>query len=283
MTPRALDHVGIVARDLTVLREVWRRLGFAPTEPRPLLGLDASGRVVTLGQRSCHVVFDGGYVELTSVDPGTARHHLDPWRVRGDGGWIVALGAADAAVARDRCVEASLPVSAVMEASRAIDYGARRGEARFRWFMLEPAATPEALLCVVEHRTPELVFQPEVRAHPNGACALRGIVFVADEPAALAGRYGHLLGTEATGAAGGLRLAVADGHVDVLTPAGFHARYGETRPPTAPALAVLRIAVARVDAVARLLDGNGVEAVRTADGLVVPPAAAGGVAVEFTA
>jgi hypothetical protein len=132
MNPRPLDHVGIVAHDLAALRSAWCRLGFAPTEPRPLLGRDAAGNAVPLGQRSCHAVFDGGYVELTEVEPGTVRHHLDPWRARGDGGWIIALGAADAAAARERCVAAALPVTPVMEASRAIDYGQRHGKSRRR-------------------------------------------------------------------------------------------------------------------------------------------------------
>jgi hypothetical protein len=282
MTTRVLDHVGIVARDLSVLRDTWRRLGFAPTEPRPLLGRDAAGNAVPLGQSSCHAVFDRGYVELTTVDAGAGPHHLDPWRTRGEGGWIVAFGAADAEAARARCVAASLPVTPVMHASRAIDYGAQHGDAQFRWFMLEAAATPEALLCVVEHRTPELVFQPEVRRHPNGAQSLVGAVLVAHEPDALAGRYERLLGVAPSPIPGGLRFVEGGERVDLLTPAGFAQRYPRATRPVA-GLAALRVAVARVDAVAPLLAQHGVAAVATADGLRVDPRDAGGVLVEFTA
>src|SRR5512137_1618137 len=143
MTVRLLDHVGIVGAALPPLREAWRRLGFAPTEPRPLSGRAADGRTVALGQHSCHAVFAGGYVELTAVDSAIASHHLDPWRRRGAGAWIVAFGADDADAAWARAAAAGLPVTPVMEATRAIDYGARHGDARFRWFMLEPAASPE--------------------------------------------------------------------------------------------------------------------------------------------
>ena len=99
---RLLDHVGIVGGEVGALRVAWERLGFAMTAPRPLLGRTTEGTAVPLGQWSCHAVLDGGYVELTAVDPGVASHHLDPWRRHGDGGWIVAFGAADADSARER-------------------------------------------------------------------------------------------------------------------------------------------------------------------------------------
>lgn len=281
MNARLLDHVGLVGVALAPLRAAWTRLGFAPTEPRPLLGRDAAGEAVPLGQSSCHAVLDGGYVELTAVEPGTARHHLDPWRRTGDGLWIVAFGAADVAAARARSAAAGLAVTPAMDAARAIDYGARHGEARFRWFMLDAAASPEALLCVVEHRTPELVFQPEVRRHPNGARALRGLRIVVPDPDTAVERYERLLGLAAH-SDDGARVLARDGEtIELLTPAAFARRVGREAPVRAGP-AALQVEVADLRACDALLAAAGVTAARSPQGgRVVGPADAGGVFVEF--
>jgi hypothetical protein len=242
---RLLDHLGIVARELEPVRDAWRRLGFEPTAPKPLLGVDASGAVVPLGQWSCHVVLESGYVELTAVAGDDPSHHLARYRQRYVGLHILALGADDAAAARERVVHAGLRVTPVMQARRAIDYGARQGEARFRWFMLDATESPEALVCVVEHETPELVFQPEVSRHPNGAIALDGTTLLVAAPEALAG----------------------SGIV----------------PPALPWLALARFRVRDRAATERWFASAGVALQRTAEGVAwVPPDRAGGAVVEFT-
>ena len=91
---------------------------------------------------------------------------------------IVAYGSKDLRSWRAQCSEPG--VSEVMTASRVIEYGERRGDARFLWCMRDPARTPAALECVVEHLTPELVFQPAVQRHRNGAKALCGVQIVGD-------------------------------------------------------------------------------------------------------
>ena len=63
-----LDHVGLVTRDLVVLRQRWQRLGFAPTDIHELFRMDpSSGERIALGQLSCHADFAGSYIELSEV------------------------------------------------------------------------------------------------------------------------------------------------------------------------------------------------------------------------
>lgn len=278
---RLLDHVGIVGGEVGALRVAWERLGFAMTAPRPLLGRTTEGTAVPLGQWSCHAVLDGGYVELTAVDPGVASHHLDPWRRHGDGGWIVAFGAADADSARERCAHAGVPVTPAMTATRAIDYGARHGDAAFRWFMVQPANSPEALLCVVEHRTPELVFQPEVRRHPNGATALRSLAIVVAEPRSVVGRYERLLDVAAVPQAGGFVFARGDERVELVEPAAFEARWPGAMPAAGFGPAALEIAVRDPLDVADRLAAAGVASAQATGGVRIAPADAGGVAIAF--
>jgi len=169
MSELVLDHVGFAGPDMATLRAEWIGLGFSPTAPQSLLAVDDAGATIDLQQRSAHIMLEHGYVELTEVR-NSVGHHLEPWLARGPALCIVAWGAKDIYAWRTQCTEPD--VSAVMTASRRIEYGERQGDARFLWCMHDPARRPAALECVVQHLTPELVFQPTVQSHPNGALAL---------------------------------------------------------------------------------------------------------------
>ena len=173
------------------------------------------------------------------------------------------------------------PCGAPARASRAVEYGARHGEARFEWFMLEPAASPEGLLCLVRHETPGLVHQREVESHPNGA----------------RGAGGGLRRHERSRSSVERRLAVVAGArlrggrddrarrawIRVLSPDGFAERFPGAHVPAAPCLAGFAVRVAD------LRRARGA----VAPGLVAPVPApgggfwvdaphAGGCVVEFT-
>jgi hypothetical protein len=193
-----------------------------------------TGQRVPLGQQSCHIIFERGYIELTAVDPPvTAEHHLYPWirdtQTHGDATLaIIAIGAEDIEGVHARLAEAGLPVGALAQASRPIHYGARRGDALFRWFMLGAASTPESLVCFVRNERPELIFQPEVQQHPNGARALESVILCSNEPEALAARYAGYADTAVVEVAPGLvRCALDGGVVWVGTAAALEAQFGE--------------------------------------------------------
>lgn len=276
---RLLDHVGVVADELQPLRARWERLGFAPTTPQPLLGRRPDGSTFPLGQSSCHVVLCEGYVELTAVDRGVNGHHLDPWRRHGPGLQILAFGTDSAERARERAAAAGLEVTPAMRASRAIAYGERHGEARFGWFMVAPADSPEALLCATEHETPELVFQPEVQSHPNGAVALDAVILVVEEPALAARRFGALADGAEHGDARERWFGPPGDRLGLLAPAAFRARYPGVQIPRVPWAGAM---------VVRVNDGRALRSAAEAPLQLGPtgapfvaPEQAGGVVVEF--
>ena len=237
-----LDHVGLVAPGLDDLVTRYRALGFAPTEPRPLLRFEpATGERLPIGQSSAHVVFESGYVELTQIDSASRDHHLAPWVQRHFGLHILALGVDDIAAAHERCTSAGVPVRAPARASRAIEYGSRHGEARFEWFMLEPAASPEGLLCLVRHETPGLVHQREVESHPNGAVALEGVYVVTTEPQDVERRLAIVAGARPAEAG---TIELGGRWIRVLTPDAFAARFPGSQVPQAPCLAGFAVRVA---------------------------------------
>jgi hypothetical protein len=231
----SLDHLGLVGSSIGPLRQSWVDRGFCVTEPEALMALDPrTGQRVPLGQQSCHIIFERGYIELTAVDPPvTAEHHLYPW-IRGPGTpgdatlAIIAIGAEAIDGVHARLAAAGLPVGTLAQASRPIHYGARRGDALFRWFMLAAASTPESLVCFVRNERPELIFQPEVQQHPNGARALESVMLCSNEPEALAARYAGYADTAVVEVAPGLvRCALDGGVVWVGTAAALEAHFGE--------------------------------------------------------
>jgi len=185
-----LDHIGIVGSSINKLRRGWLGRGFLVTEAEELMALDpATGQRVSLGQRSCHIVLKYGYIELTAVDALVPTHHLYPWIRKQDSLGIIAIGTDNIEGAHARLVNIDPSIGSIMQASRPIHYGERRGNALFSWFALGAAGTPEALVCFVCNERPELIYQPEVQQHPNGACALESVVICATEPESVAARY----------------------------------------------------------------------------------------------
>lgn len=241
------------------------------------MGRDAAtGATVALGQSSAHLVFTTGYVELSAVHSDSPAHHLAPWLVHGPGLHILAFGTQDARADHARCEASGIRPSPLRQASREIAYGERHGEARFEWFMLPPATTPEGLVCLVRQLTPELVFQPAVQRHPNGATALAGVYLVAERPAEAARRYAAITGASST--AGEVRLA--DGWIRCLGRDEFGARFPGAAPVRVPALAGFAVQVASVDVAGRAMAAGAV-AGSTPDGIWVAPGRAAGSVVEF--
>jgi Glyoxalase-like domain len=284
--PLTLDHAGVVGRDMATLRSAWQRLGFAPTAPRELMaGQPGHSDYRSLGQSSCHIVLERGYIELSAVHGRDPAHHLAPWSARGDGLQIVAFGAEDIDAQQQACQFAALPVTATSLASRRIEYGERHGDARFRWFMVHAAATPEALVCYVRNETPELVYQAAVQRHPNGAQALIGLRAVVSDLKSARARWSKMLSRAPDSALpDGWRWQLEDGaSFDLLSLDGSKQRF--TLDPRqcsfADRVVSVVVKVADLEAAARLLGANDVHHTRNDSGLIVDPAAACGAVLEL--
>ncbi len=262
-----LDHVGIVGRDLDKLLGAARSCGFAPTPPKPLLGRDpATGAALDLGQTSAHLVFESGYVELSAVHSRSPDHHLARYLGQDPGLHILALGVDDIQAAHQRCQAAGLAVTAVAAASREIRYGERHGEARFEWFMLDPEASPEGLVCWVRQLTPELVFQPAVQHHPNGTAALTAVQVAVPDPGGAVAHWSAVTGASPTRHETAIAFDVEDGRIELVTPAGFAARFPGARVPPCPGLAGFELRVRDLAATQALLAAGSGPARRSATG-----------------
>lgn len=284
MSRLVLDHVGVVGPDLARLRAAFVRLGFAPTEPRPLMRRDpATGQLEALDQQSCHAVLQQGYVELSSVSSADAAHHLASYAGAAERLQILAIGAEDVADARAACVRNGLAVSQAMWAAREIAYGERRGQARFHWFMLDARDSPDGLVCFVRNHTPELVYQPEVTTHENGARALVEVAILATDPAATAARYARALDTDPQGAGGDLHFELGGGVLRVLGAAAHRDRYGEGTGASPDGFGLLGVEVADLGRAWALLASRGVRFRHSGGQIVVPATEGCGAAVVLRA
>lgn len=191
----SLDHLGFAVRELNPLLEIFRSLGFAATPARELTGLDAQGHSKALGQQSAHLVFGSTYLELSAVPDPAAGNHLEPFLARYQGLHILALRSSNLDASRARCLATGLQPTPLQFASRQIEYGQRHGEARFRWWMLPATDMPEGLICFVDNTTPELVYQPAVQAHPNGAVDITAVIVNSPAPRKEMQRWQQALGT----------------------------------------------------------------------------------------
>ena len=270
MSSLSLDHVGYVAESLPRLRATMQRLGFAPTEPALLMRANPeTGALESLQQQSCHAVFGRSYIEFSAVMTDDPSHHLAVYRARGDGLHILALGTMDVAATQARCVREGVPVTPPARAARQIDYGGLHGEARFEWFMAQPASAPEGLVCWVRNLTPQLVFQSAVSQHPNGALDVIEVQVEAPDLAAAAARYGRWLGVTPVHSDDGLVFELEGGRLRLRV--GKRERF-----------AGLVVRVRQLATCEALLRTASLPYRAEPGRLTVPEAAAGGAVMVFT-
>lgn len=231
----SLDHVGVVGHSIHEMRRTWLDAGFFVTEPEELMALEpATGKQVSLGQHSCHVILENGYIELTAVDRVTPMHHLFPWITGGVSLGIIAFGTQQIESVHQRLVTLNVPASPIAQASRPICYGARRGDALFTWFALGAPSTPEALVCFVRNERPELVYQPEVQAHRNAARALEGVILCTSDPIKIAERYSIYADVVVLPVANGLwRCPLDRGSIWIGAPTALAEHFGYVIPAIA--------------------------------------------------
>lgn len=275
-----IDHLGVVGRDIEALLRAYRRLGFAPTEPTPLMGLK-DGESIYLDQDSAHLIFSESYVELSGVTTDDPGHHLAPWLARRAGLHILALGSENADASHAALAAQGLDVPAVQDAGRHVTYGQNHGDAKFKWFKAPDALGDEGFVCLVEQITPELVFQPPADGHPNGALGLVDVMALSEDPPEAAERHSRYPGAVRLD---NHQLGFGEQTLTFFDATGLADRFPEVGDITAPALAGFAVTVNDIAATRAVLEGNGVTVHENMDGdLCISPADGCGSLVEFRA
>jgi len=253
----ALDHVGVIGRDLDAAAKRWERLGFTLSplsrQRGAVPGRDGMQPWATANRCA---VFEQGYLELIGiVDPAA----FNPWQrflARLEGLHLLAFRCAEATSAYEALKHRAPFLSPPIERERKLTYRGEERTMRFRNIFSRDDDCPEARYIVIEHQTPELLWQPELMGHENGARGLVAVTMVADDPVVQQ------------------RLEALGGIVGIEAPSAFAERYGWR--PQVPPLAAITVTFADLDQTLRLMRHRRIE-VQQGDGEVwLPPAETNG-------
>lgn len=163
-----LDHIGIVVPDLARAADDFAALGF--TVSSPVAHETADG--TSAGSTQCSIMLQDGYIELQEITGPKGSHLLSAAQEKHFGLNILAFGIDDAPHAHAKLGQTHLPVGEVMEWSRMVHRADGDQEARFKFFVADYDPVDEALLCWVQHVTPDAIREPRLLKHANGATAL---------------------------------------------------------------------------------------------------------------
>lgn len=282
--PRGIDHLVIAVRNLDAARQAWARLGFtlAPTARHPF---GTSNTVIQLG---------GSYLELLAVTdpsaipaevPGTfsfAAFNRD-FLSRHEGISMLALRSRDAAADRESFQKDDLPVFAPLDFARQATGpdGVSREISFSLAFTREPRLR-EIGFFTCQHHHPENFWREEYQGHANGAEQVASAVLVARDPADFHAFLAKFTDQhDMTSTSIGLTIDTGEGTVDVLSPIGFRAWFGESPGVDPRRILACRISVADLSHTATHLKEQEVPFLEKAESLIVSPEAATGVFVAF--
>ena len=256
----ALDHVGVALRSLDAAQAAYERLGFRLT-PRSMHSgaVTPGGPVVPWGSGNHCAMFRRGYLELFGITDAGLYSSAKALLEKYEGAHIVAFAVADAEAARSAIMQRVDGIGPLRDFAREAAYS-EAGEsrtARFRTFATDKDAFPEARFVFVEHLTPEVLWQPHLLDHPNGAVGIDQVTLCVADPHATGQRLSSLLGTEPREGDGLLTYPLKVGHLSVATPDVLR-RWGGLGPPHLPYVAGIGVGVIDLDTARALLRASGV-------------------------
>ena len=260
----ALDHVGVVGRDLAALAGLYETLGFTLTPRAPAAGGRLHNRCVMLRH---------GYLELMALAPRGTSATIEGFLSRHAGAHVIALSVDDETGAAARLRRAGFDCPGPEQSDRPIDAADADGR-RARFIHLPLPQQPEGRVNLIRHLTPDLLWQPRWLDHANRATALDAVILAVAGPAESAARFSRLAGRPVVPDEGGFALGLARGRIRLLPADAFDAS------PLLPSIVGVTLRTDDANAaIMRIAAAASIPFRIDADGLTVPDA--GGVALRF--
>ena len=285
--PRPIDHLVLAVRDLDAARATFQRLGFTltPSARHPFGTANALAQfggsfieILAIADRGAIPAGDGTHFSFGAFN----RDFLDG----GEGLSMLVLKSTDAAADRADFDAHGIRVYEPFGFERVAKGpdGAERKVAFSLTFTSDPRLR-RAGFFTCQHHHPENFWRAEYQRHANGALAIRSAVMVARDPAdfhEFLTRFTAM--RDGTATSFGVSFELGDGsRVEVMSPVGFKAFFGEDAEPDPRRFLGLRVGVDDLAAVAAVLNENRVPFSAHAGALVVPAGAAHGAALAFEA
>ena len=284
---RGIDHLVLAVRDLAKARAFYESLGFTLT-PRAEHPWGTANHLVQLNGCFLELLGIADAAKIPPHEPGEfsfGAFNRD-FLARREGMSMLVFQSQDARRDRAEFAAAGLQTYAPFDFGRdaKLPDGTTARVAFSLAYVTDPGM-PEAAFFACQQHAPRYFWKREFQLHANGARTIAEVVMQAPDPPALANFFARLQGKDSVRAEGGtLRVATARGRVSVLAPAAVAARFGAPgAAPVTPHFAAFRVGgVDRTSQAARLAAAGIPHRIEGAS-VVVPAAAAFGVAIEFTA
>ncbi len=267
----SLDHVAVVSRHADALFGAYQRLGFALTPLSMHVGALGPGEpLVPWGTGNRCAMFRLGYLELIGIVDAARPCGIFPELLqRYEGLHIIAYGCSDAEAEMARLESDGVDVQGIVALQRELSTPDGTDLARFSLVRLAPEEAREGRLNIIQHHTPDLLWQPRQLEHPNRAVALVEVtVCVADADEA-AGRYSRILGVAANDQGPGRVFDLPQGRLRLVAPDELGDAVPGAIAPTLPFIAAFTIATESLDSVEEILVHNDVEFERENERVVV--------------
>jgi len=284
---RELDHVGVAVKSLDRGRDAFSRLGFQLTGRSFHSGSASAGAPVTPWGSGNHcAMFREGYLEIIGLTDATIYSSVKDMVSRYEGLHIVAIGCGNADAAYAEFQKSGAPVEAPRALERDAPFGPGDREmrrAKFRNMYVERNNFTEGRFIFIEHLTRDVLWQPHLLDHPNGALGIDAAYFVVADPEATARKFAPLFSDRIERFPGVVKLTLDRGTMWLTQESAWRERVPGSFVPPVPSPAGFGIRVQSIDATRKYLESKGVKihAGMSASQFWVAPEDACGAAIQF--
>lgn len=287
---RELDHVGVGIRSLDRGRDAYTRLGFQLTERSIHSGARTTGGPVEPWGSGNHcAMFRDGYLEILGLTDANKYSSLQDMVTRYEGLHIVAVGCGNADAAYEEFAKSGAPVEAPRALERDAAFGPQNKEtrrAKFRNMYVDRQKFVEGRFIFIEHLTRDVLWQPHLLKHPNGALGIDAVYFVVADPEATARKFAPVFSDRIERLPGTIKLTLDRGTFWLTEESQWRGRVPGSFVPPAPSPAGFGIRVESLDATRQYLESKGVPVHAGMKGgspasLWVAPEDACGAAIQF--
>lgn len=284
---RGLDHVVWAVRDIDAASAFLEKIGFTLT-PEARHPWGTVNRLVQL---------NGFFIELLSVGDETLIPNAGEgafsfgafnrdFLKRREGGSMLVMESRNPGEDQQAFEKAGLPTFKPFSFERIAKSpdGSERKVAFDLTFTRDEGA-PDIGFFTCHHRYPMNFWQPKFQKHPNSVTEISAAVIVVAEPAEHHVFYSAFTGVRETRTTSlGIEISTPRGDVDLLTPAGYRALYGDEAADSSdssPSIAAIRMKASDTDVLESCLKDADASYYRSRGGIVVPGSASLGLSLIF--
>lgn len=274
-----LDHLGIAVTDLDQAARNFAALGFTLTDKSFHVAAPTPGaEPVRTGTGNHCIMLARGYIELIAITDPAYRGRLATDLARYEGLHLVSFGTSSAEETAALFERMTGTAAAPRRLTRPIAEQGRPVTARFDIVDMPEGIAAAGHVFAIEHLTREVLWQPHLTSHENGAVALLGVIACAADPLAflapIAAAIGERVEENSIALAGG-------GRFEAIDPQRLAERFPGAVPPPLPCYVGLTIGVRDLGVLAHRLSEARLPFRAAPQLLWVAPQLANGAILEF--